>query len=728
MKSKMHTARHLFFILLLSLTALSFATNMLPTGRLEHAYFYANFENVIGVEVANDSNFAAAANEYTATITIKDSGSTVFEEEIQGVDIVPYEKKFLYTTTPFIPGRVGDFEVTLEVDYLYDVNQTDDETSGFFPAIYSFDVMSNLLGKQFLQLGGASEFATGFVHKKPLEPGDTLSTKIEGELNMVIDDYSYLGYYDSDKYGRYDHYGMTFVIDAKDTTKIDSFKTTYWLELNGEANIPDYEPNEEDSLLYGSAPQPDSTQITSTVTDEAPTSAPGDSVCAILVSGEGKDASEQEAFNFDTELFSNNIRLESMGPRLPGGSVVEMNNPSLKEICDKFEAMKNNYKHVYFFFSGHGSKYAISVKDTFMLYLNLAEKLLDIGATDYTVVLDNCRSGAAIEEFKSQMKWSSNKKANVTLLAACDADTVSYTRYLHTMANGETVRVGAYTWALMLCWGEPAADRDGNGVVSLEEAYHWVKLQNPSFNGKTINEYLDPQLMTHRVECTQESNVSAPDTDVAIENPNPPETDATYRVTMETGIADFENLDDTIIDMSDYRKWRVETDMFSYSLNMEFGYMKEFEYLEIEGEPGIAHRDSAGAEWTAYPNVEYSLDALSIKALGVTKNYDWALADVVIDTRVVENDGLPKSHALNQNYPNPFNPSTTIRIDVPFQQRVSLKIFDILGRELLTLIDKKMDAGSHAVQFDASTLSAGMYLVRYQGDGFSDVKKMMLVK
>ena len=90
---------------------------------------------------------------------------------------------------------------------------------------------------------------------------------------------------------------------------------------------------------------------------------------------------------------------------------------------------------------------------------------------------------------------------------------------------------------------------------------------------------------------------------------------------------------------------------------------------------------------------------------------------------------LPTKFGLYQNYPNPFNPATTISFDIPARLSVSLKIFDILGREMATLIDnEEMAAGLHAVQWNASSYASGLYFYRIQAGSFTAVKKLILLR
>jgi len=90
--------------------------------------------------------------------------------------------------------------------------------------------------------------------------------------------------------------------------------------------------------------------------------------------------------------------------------------------------------------------------------------------------------------------------------------------------------------------------------------------------------------------------------------------------------------------------------------------------------------------------------------------------------------GVPSKFALAQNYPNPFNPATRINYELPITNYVSIKIFDITGKEVSSLVNEVKDAGYYSVKFDAKNLSSGTYFYKLSTDKFSDVKKMVVVK
>lgn len=92
------------------------------------------------------------------------------------------------------------------------------------------------------------------------------------------------------------------------------------------------------------------------------------------------------------------------------------------------------------------------------------------------------------------------------------------------------------------------------------------------------------------------------------------------------------------------------------------------------------------------------------------------------------NNSVPTEYSISQNYPNPFNPTTSISYSLPEVAFVKIKVFDILGREVSTLVNGEQSAGTHSIKFDASKLSSGIYFYSIETPNYTNIKKMMLVK
>ncbi|NOS86301.1 MAG: T9SS type A sorting domain-containing protein, partial [Ignavibacteria bacterium] len=89
---------------------------------------------------------------------------------------------------------------------------------------------------------------------------------------------------------------------------------------------------------------------------------------------------------------------------------------------------------------------------------------------------------------------------------------------------------------------------------------------------------------------------------------------------------------------------------------------------------------------------------------------------------------IPVEYKLYNNYPNPFNPVTSLRFDLPSDNFVKLAVYDILGREIKILVNSELKSGFHTVDFEASDLPSGIYFYTISTTGFTDTKKMILLK
>lgn len=88
----------------------------------------------------------------------------------------------------------------------------------------------------------------------------------------------------------------------------------------------------------------------------------------------------------------------------------------------------------------------------------------------------------------------------------------------------------------------------------------------------------------------------------------------------------------------------------------------------------------------------------------------------------------PGAYVLEQNYPNPFNPITNIRFSIPVEQKVTIKIYDLLGREVKAVLDERITAGQHQIQFDGTGLASGLYFYGMKAGSFNKVRKFLLLK
>jgi hypothetical protein len=89
---------------------------------------------------------------------------------------------------------------------------------------------------------------------------------------------------------------------------------------------------------------------------------------------------------------------------------------------------------------------------------------------------------------------------------------------------------------------------------------------------------------------------------------------------------------------------------------------------------------------------------------------------------------IPSNFSLEQNYPNPFNPSTTITFSLPVASRTSLRVFDLLGKEVAVLAQGELTAGVHACEWNGADLPSGVYLYRLETSQFAETRRLVLLK
>lgn len=97
-------------------------------------------------------------------------------------------------------------------------------------------------------------------------------------------------------------------------------------------------------------------------------------------------------------------------------------------------------------------------------------------------------------------------------------------------------------------------------------------------------------------------------------------------------------------------------------------------------------------------------------------------------TYVEHNGQLPSEYLLSQNFANPFNPFTKIKYSVSQTLRIQIKVYDVLGNEITTLIDEEKPAGSYEITWNALNLPSGVYFYQLKAGGFIETKKMVFIK
>jgi hypothetical protein len=132
-------------------------------------------------------------------------------------------------------------------------------------------------------------------------------------------------------------------------------------------------------------------------------------------------------------------------------------------------------------------------------------------------------------------------------------------------------------------------------------------------------------------------------------------------------------------------------------------------------------------------SIEVNSYTFTDENLPVGSRFSYRLKQIDNDGRFkyskeLEVDITPDNFHLSQNFPNPFNPNTVISYQLPVKAQVTLKVYDIIGNEVTTLVNEEKDAGSYNIDFNASELSSGVYFYTIQAGTFNKVLKMTFIK
>jgi Secretion system C-terminal sorting domain len=176
--------------------------------------------------------------------------------------------------------------------------------------------------------------------------------------------------------------------------------------------------------------------------------------------------------------------------------------------------------------------------------------------------------------------------------------------------------------------------------------------------------------------------------------------------------------------------WKTQTEINNAGFNIYRKASTDASYTMIAG---YQSNPSLRGMGTSTSGQSYSFTDSKVTD-GAT--YDYKIEDVTTTgstkdygpIRVDASSPVPTSYALDQNYPNPFNPSTTINIDVKKTGYARLEIFNSLGQKVATLLDGPVQAGARHFVWNASSLPSGVYLYRFTTDGFTAMKKMLMLK
>jgi len=174
------------------------------------------------------------------------------------------------------------------------------------------------------------------------------------------------------------------------------------------------------------------------------------------------------------------------------------------------------------------------------------------------------------------------------------------------------------------------------------------------------------------------------------------------------------------------RKWKMAVIIFIIFISSfsAFAQNSQVTWSSFTGGFGVSTSgDTKVTSSAGIPFAGSSENSSSSILSGFLTNYSLIITGIEDEQSII-----PAVYKLNQNYPNPFNPSTIINYQIPEEGFVTLKIYDILGKDVKTLVNEQKAVGSYNIKFDASDLASGFYIFQIRINSYISSKKMLLIK
>jgi hypothetical protein len=166
-----------------------------------------------------------------------------------------------------------------------------------------------------------------------------------------------------------------------------------------------------------------------------------------------------------------------------------------------------------------------------------------------------------------------------------------------------------------------------------------------------------------------------------------------------------------------------------------FGFAANRSSIFAATDSGVFSSTDYGTNWS---DISTGMNHIYVSSLFVSGSYLYAstsnglmkrpLSEITSVEFGPSKGEIPKAYTLAQNYPNPFNPETTIRFGIPQTGFISLKIFNILGEEIATLISENLKPGIYSVHWNATPFASGIYFYQLRAGSYSETKKLILLK
>jgi hypothetical protein len=549
-----------------------------------------------------------------------------------------------------------------------------------------------------------------FLHNSFLVPGDVV-TSFDGLYENVIQEDQAFGWINWEANASFGKDVTYAFIDLEDLEISFVDQVQFWPKIPGYDN---YNPYSYEDLIFGELFTRDIPVPSHIYEEEAPPVDPKDSICAIVVTGVDKRKAYQDRYWENATQFGGNLVGEKLGPRLHPENILYQPGISKDALFALLESMKNKYNKVYFYYSGHGSRTDICTGANSSEWTNhrdLLQALNEVNAGEYCIIIDACYSGnLPCEQKRDQLI----DQANVEIFTSANKNKYSYGNYHR---GGSVTGYSVFTFNLMKCFGDPAADKNGDGTTSLKESYDWFIKQKPVNNsGNDIIKLQCPMSIVSGKLIGNDNGGTFEISGTGLKIRQRKRSQLSYDiwVAAEFNIEYQETDNENIYSISPNRRWTVSGELNpsnEQAIDYIFSYDESLDSLKSdEGVIGIVFKPANDSIWQIHYPTIFDEKLKEATALDIQNTgYEYALAKIKAIETSVHDPFLSNKFSL---FPNPADHFVYLTCDEKDFKIHSLSIIDGNGRELHHFPNISGNQKEGVIGLQLPDLASGVYFIQ----------------
>jgi hypothetical protein len=686
-------------------------------------------ELVLDGENINQS-FAVSGIKAYWTVRYFNTGDIVFTEEKEIDDVEPGEDFEIN----FGKIKWSNFEVGLKysADVEFTADFDEDESNNKFE--WEFTVESNEktreeitdIVNEFIEDNvNITNSTIAYLSEAPIPQGTIISWLLGVDSDINLESNAYLAVVipvGDDFFAK----TVTTLIINPSTGEFEEYRDFSPPVLN---DVPfGYVFNQENTLIYGT-PTEDEGEPVEYISNETTTTNDSLKTCVLLVNGRPLEEQDSIIFRNSAAVVKNEFKTEARGPSLPEECFTEMIDPSAEDLYGKLDELKEDCDKIVFYYIGHAdtnSRFIFSDTDFNVLPIDILDYLQDAKASELCFIIDACYSGVFINDAKRQIEPDESGNSvidmsgkKISIITSSDADSPSKARKTERTEGGKTFRsgIGAFTNSWATSFGSEAADANGDGTTTTEEAFDDARSRNPRISNLSETNLNDQNPQKYNFESAsteQAGNISFDNNnffvyvDEGLDNGQALYVKSGWYVDIDGGT------DENILDINNYNYYDIELlnhDDSEFKVNLDFRYDDRAGFDNVDPKDlGVIYRIDAGfdANWMIYEDSEVLENEPIIRANNVIHFSRWTTAVIKQETSVRE---LSKLGIDISTYPNPFAESLNIELNSKINN-IELTLTSPLGRHL-----RDIDLLGNSVQLNLADLSNGLYYINVLVDG-----------